>query len=254
MGAFYDTNVACDKQESLHRLDRLRILTGKHRYDTQSTSWSTVMALTVYWIRHGATDWNMSGRYLGGTNEPLNAVGRHEAEALAGALAELDVEQVYSSPLVRATETADQLVARWHCPVASDDRLRELHFGDWEGRTVDDIQHDDAERWRAWLSGNMTEPFPGHGECVPDFRTRVEAFLSEHMHADRHGAIAVVTHGGVLRMAMLLLLQLDPRHYWSFQFGRASISCTVHSSGRVWIEYLNRCPVAAMGATEDEHA
>ena len=101
------------------------------------------MAL-FYFLRHGETAWNAEGRLCGRTDVPLSDVGRRQAQLLAWRLQPIPVEALYSSPLERALETArliGQAVGRE--PVV-DQRLAELNYGAWEGRTFEEIKRTTA--------------------------------------------------------------------------------------------------------------
>ncbi len=211
------------------------------------------MSQAILWIRHGATDWNLDGRYLGGTDLPLNDVGRAEVKRLLTAYRQATVRTLFTSPLQRARESAELLRRAWRCDLVVDERLKELHFGTWEGLTTEAIRRKYPELWKRWLQCTVTGPFPGGGENFTVFHRRVGAFVKEHCTRVKTPC-AVVAHGGVLRTVMLHLLQLPPAYYWSFHFGRASVSCTRHDGTHVSVEYLNRCFSDEAKIGVDEHA
>ncbi|MBX9772880.1 MAG: histidine phosphatase family protein [Xanthobacteraceae bacterium] len=105
---------------------------------------------TLYYVRHGLTDWNIEGRLQGGHDIPLNDRGRTQAAQCAGILRDLfardgraagDLHYV-SSPLVRASETMDIIRSALDLPPGAyvrDPRLQEIAFGDWEGLTYLDV-------------------------------------------------------------------------------------------------------------------
>ena len=134
-----------------------------------------------------------------------------------------------------------------------DERLKELHFGAWEGLTVPEIERKFPTLWRQWLTCTTRGPFPGGGESFSVFHRRVGAFVKERC-AHVAAPCAVIAHGGVLRSALVHLLRLPVPYYWAFQFGRASVTCTRHETTRVMLEYLNRCFSEEADAGVDEHA
>jgi 2,3-bisphosphoglycerate-dependent phosphoglycerate mutase len=83
----------------------------------------------IYLIRHGETDGNRS-HYIGRRDLPLNSTGKAQADALAGQLADFPIRQIFSSPLLRARQTAKPLAAMLGLPIAEDVRLVEFDFGD----------------------------------------------------------------------------------------------------------------------------
>src|SRR5450755_2981174 len=102
---------------------------------------------TIYYIRHGETDWNVEGKLQGTQDIPLNQLGRRQAAFAGGILADLFARDGRSeaslsfvaSPLGRARATMELVRGRLNLPphqYAIDDRLREIGYGDWEGSTL----------------------------------------------------------------------------------------------------------------------
>jgi len=112
-------------------------------------------------LRHGRTAWNATGRFQGQADIGLDDRGRAQAEQAAEVLAELAPTAIYSSDLSRARQTAVPLAARCGLPVHTDERLREIHVGSWEGLTIDDllVQLDDDVK-RAYLAGEDVRRSP----------------------------------------------------------------------------------------------
>jgi broad specificity phosphatase PhoE len=156
------------------------------------------MAL-FYFLRHGETAWNAEGRLCGSTDVPLSDVGRQQALALAGRLITIKVEVLYSSPLSRALETARVIgAAIGHEPVM-DNRLVELNYGAWEGRTFDEIKRAAPAIYAAWDAdpGNLAPP---QGETGVHLIERVTPFLADVAQRHRSGNIVVVCHKTVCRL------------------------------------------------------
>lgn len=155
---------------------------------------------TIYFVRHGQTDWNAERRLQGQLDIPLNAKGRSQAKRNGGVLAELleDPErfQFVASPSVRARETIE--IVRTQLGLApkayqTDPRLMEVSFGDWQGRTWDELIGADG----AAVDARMAAPWtyrPPNGESYADLYGRVVAWL-EGVDSDS----VVVSHGGVCR-------------------------------------------------------
>lgn len=143
----------------------------------------------LWLVRHGATEWSEAGRLSGWTDVPLSPGGREQARRLGSRLAERAFDGVWSSDLGRAVETAR--LARGGARL--DARLRELDFGELEGRLWDELP---AEARRALLT--FAEDGPPGGERVADLRKRVHAWLAD-LGGGRH---LVFTHGGVIRLLL----------------------------------------------------
>ena len=95
---------------------------------------------TIYLVRHGQTEWNSSGFYQGFTNVQLNQTGIIQAEAVAKELTSVHFDSIISSDLDRARITAEKILGDRQIPFKTDERLREINFGDWEGLTYDQIE------------------------------------------------------------------------------------------------------------------
>src|SRR6185369_7089516 len=100
------------------------------------------MTTHITLIRHGQTPWNATGRWQGHAFVPLNDEGRRQATRLAKHLLPIadEITAIYSSDLVRASETAEIIAARLEKTVRVDVRLREIDMGEWQGLTGDEIR------------------------------------------------------------------------------------------------------------------
>src|SRR5258706_9371961 len=122
-------------------------------------------------VRHGEASGNREMRYLGATDAPLTERGQAQARQLAGALALYRPVALYTSPLLRARQTAEAVAAVLGLVVVADQRLREEDFGAWENRTRAEGQAADPQRLAAWEAGDTIAP-PG-GERLAAVRGRV---------------------------------------------------------------------------------
>ncbi len=174
-------------------------------------------------MRHAETDWVAANRFQGQTDVPLNAHGRRQAAALAQAMAAETLQALYASDLQRAWETAQALVASRPLTLQSEPRLREMHFGIWEGFTYDEIQQRDAAALAAW-EGDLEHTAPPGGETLHQMAERVRAVYTSilHMHAEQ--TVALVAHGGPLQILLTCVLGLPARDYWHFALAPTSIS------------------------------
>jgi probable phosphoglycerate mutase len=167
---------------------------------------------TLYLIRHGETDWNREQRYQGQTDIPLNDTGRAQARRNGATLKSLlqDHGSVHfvASPLIRTTETMRLVRAALDLPAddfARDDRLKEQHFGHWEGCLWRDLPQIDPVGFAA-RQADMWGWTPRGGENYDMLEARVAAWLDTV-----RGPTVVVTHGNVSRALRGLLLGLDRR-------------------------------------------
>jgi alpha-ribazole phosphatase len=155
----------------------------------------------VYLVRHGEPAASAHGRCYGSLDVPLSAEGEQQARRLAAAFSAVPLSAVYTSPRTRAVDTAAAIAAvRGLEPVALP-ALRELDFGELEGRAYDDIAAERPDLYRRWMEAPTTVTFPG-GEGYADLRARTVSALAELRRRHGDAAVAVVAHGGVLRAAL----------------------------------------------------
>jgi broad specificity phosphatase PhoE len=152
-------------------------------------------------IRHGATD--LAGTFCGHSDPFLNERGRHQVEALIKELQGETIEAVFTSDLQRAQQTAMLLSAVKAAPLHSLPSLREIHFGDWEGLRWSEVEARDAQYAERWLLKYPNLAAPG-GEGVEEFEARVLAAVQALLRTEQR-PIAIVSHAGVMRVAMCRL-------------------------------------------------
>lgn len=155
-------------------------------------------------IRHGVTAWNRDRRFQGQTDIPLDDEGLAQALRTGRRLADWPLATVYSSDLARARQTAEPIAAARGLAIRVEARLRERHYGGFEGRTHDDLQREEAEAWRRWRTREPDFELPGGGESLRAFSARVQSVLVELATRHQGQTVAVVTHGGVLDCAYRL--------------------------------------------------
>ena len=150
-------------------------------------------------IRHGETVWNREHRMQGQQDSPLTEVGVRQARRLGQRFRDEAFGALYSSDLGRAHQTAKSVADAKRCEIIIDPRLRERHFGVFEGLTGGEIERGYPQEFLRFSSRDPAYAVPG-GESALQFRERCIACLTEL--AERHpgGRILVVTHGLVLDM------------------------------------------------------
>ena len=150
-------------------------------------------------VRHGETDWNRDNRFQGHADPPLNNAGRAQARELAGVLAEDRLIALYTSPLRRASETAEIVADKLALEMRVDDDLREVDVGSWSGFTRTEIEARFPDGYRRWLDY-------GHGwddgETYDELGARVVACLERIAEAHPRERVLAVTHGGPIRSAL----------------------------------------------------
>lgn len=165
-------------------------------------------------VRHGATEWSASKQHTGRTDIALSEQGRGEAEALRNRLREWDFDLVLTSPLQRARETA-RLCGFTRAAV--DDSLREWDYGDYEGKTTEEIRRQ-VPGWSVWTGGCP------NGESLDDVGARADHVLARLDGVI--GPVAVFSHGHFLRIFTARWLALPPRDGQLLALDTAAI-CTL---------------------------
>jgi broad specificity phosphatase PhoE len=148
--------------------------------------------------RHGETDWNRENRFQGHADPPLNALGRRQSAKLAATLAGEAIARVYTSPLRRASETAEIVAGRLGLEVAPLEPLREIDVGAWSGLTREEVAATFPDEYARWL-GRAPHGFED-GETYEQLAARVVPAIREL--AERHPSetVLVITHGGPSRV------------------------------------------------------
>jgi probable phosphoglycerate mutase len=151
--------------------------------------------------RHGQSTWNAVGRWQGRADPPLSELGQRQAEAvaanlLAGPASEPPVDRIWSSPLLRARESAEIIGRVLRLEVAIDERLAEIDAGEWTGLTRAEIE----EAWPGYLEEHRRPPgFESHDHLLARALEGLHEIVGDH---DRLAGetVLVVTHGGVIRV------------------------------------------------------
>ncbi|WP_446742948.1 histidine phosphatase family protein [Silvibacterium acidisoli] len=169
-------------------------------------------------IRHAETD--MAGTFCGHSDPPVNARGLQQISTLQQSLANEQIEAIISSDLLRARQTATALAEYCRSSLTYERDLREIHFGHWEGLTWGQLEKQFPAQSRQWLQRFPVEAAPG-GEGYDLFRSRVCSAL-DHIHAHVEDTVAVVTHAGVLRIALQHLIGTSFEEAQARQIGYAT--------------------------------
>jgi alpha-ribazole phosphatase/probable phosphoglycerate mutase len=167
---------------------------------------------SLIFIRHGETA--MAGRFCGHSDPELNPAGETQATRAAEEVAKLGVQRIYSSDLLRASQTATVVGLRIGVKVEVRRDLREICFGLWEGLNWPEIEDRYPAEAKRWL-----DEFPSHtapcGEAYEEFTKRVDAAISALLQEAATQTTAVVTHRGVMRYALTKSFGFTEADAWS---------------------------------------
>ncbi len=157
----------------------------------------------LYLVRHGETLANREYRYIGTRDDPLSPHGQTQALQIAEALSGLPITAVYSSPLLRAHDTALPIAARLSLEAQRVDDLRECDFGVWEGLSRAEVLErspEDSQRLREWE--NNTSVAPPCGESFEALELRVVTAVEWLAQAHSDQSIVLVSHVGPIKVLL----------------------------------------------------
>ncbi len=196
------------------------------------------MALVIL-VRHGQTDENLSGRISGQGPAPLNARGHEQARLAADILAPLGVTHLFSSPVVRARQTAQCLADRLQQPIAEIADLREVVYGDWEGKTFGEIRNDPVAHQVFHDPVNATFP---QGESLVEVQQRGVRVIEWARKTYPQGIIALVSHGDVIRTALAHYLGVPFNDYRRVNIDNGAVSVLELFDDWIRIKAINVIP------------
>ena len=181
--------------------------------------------MKLYIIRHGQTDWNIAKKIQGRQDIPLNERGHFQAQCLRKAMENRPITAVFSSPQIRAMETAIAVASPAGVPVIPVRDLMEINYGVWEGKTEEELLRDDRALYEAWWS-HPAETAPPEGESINQVNERCRQAWKE-IKPQLTGDAAIVAHGGLLA------------HFMEQLLGSESIaaSTVAHNASITTIEY-----------------
>ncbi|PLY02159.1 MAG: alpha-ribazole phosphatase [Desulfuromonas sp.] len=159
-------------------------------------------ATRIYLVRHGQVEGHEEKRYNGQADVALTPQGQGQYGLLQMRLQKKNISAVYSSDLKRCVEGAQLLAASHGLVPELREELRELHIGDWEGMTWQELQQQYPEQWQARLDDIVHYQVPG-GESLAAMSARVIPVIEQIVDAHPGEEVVVVAHGGVNRVILL---------------------------------------------------
>lgn len=181
------------------------------------------MKTRFYLIRHGETEWNQKGIYQGWTDIPLSEMGKKQADLLGKRFRKIPLDAIYVSPLQRAIQTAEAVAKNTSVPLVTDEHFKEINFGEWEGSSVPQLAEKYGKPFQDFFDSPFDFPFPGEGSFEKVRKRSVEGLMEL---AKRHPGekVAVVSHGGLLRVLVMSLMGMDNSFYRKTWLSNTSIT------------------------------
>ena len=193
--------------------------------------------LRLYFMRHGETVWNTERRYQGMTDIELSEEGLRQAECAAKRFKNIKIDKIYASPLKRAMKTAEKIAAEKGLEIISEDDFREIHFGEWEGKTVPELTEKYGESYTNFIREPHKYGFPGEGS-VENVINRIKPGI-DRLIAEEKGNVLIVSHGGIIRLMIMYIMGLDSSWFTKMWINNTGVSIIEIKDGRKLLLTLN---------------
>jgi alpha-ribazole phosphatase len=179
----------------------------------------------LLFVRHGQTEANLNELICGDSDSPLTELGEMQIARLAEAMRGVEFDVAYTSSLHRAQRTCQKILEGRNIAPVVLPSLREQDFGDWEGASYKQIVNDDPDSFASFKIDPISARAPG-GETLLQFVDRIQSAVFDEMIARNRGKrILCVAHGGTIRAALSLLLNLDiQEHFYRFDIQNAMLT------------------------------
>jgi alpha-ribazole phosphatase/probable phosphoglycerate mutase len=194
----------------------------------------------VWLIRHAEPDAAIHGRCYGSLDASLSQAGREQAARVAERLASEPFAVIYSSPRRRAIETGEAIATNHRLDVITVHDFRELDFGDFEGRTYDDIAATHPELYRQWMETPTEVRFP-NGESFAQMRVRVLRAYGGLLARHEHQTIGIVAHGGVIRIILADALGVPDANIFRIAQRYGALNLIRYFDSYPFVELMNAC-------------
>ena len=196
---------------------------------------------TLYLVRHGATDANLQHPYIlqgSGINLPLNETGQEQAALVGRFLSELLIQHIYSSPLLRARQTAEAIAQHHQLTVNSVEAIQECNVGQWEGMDWDSISQQNPVEYKAFMENPSLTPYLG-GESYGDVQLRATAAINQLLKQHLGDTIAIVAHNVVNRAYLSGVLGQDLCYAKDLRQSNCCVNILKHAEGKTSLITMN---------------
>ncbi len=192
----------------------------------------------IYLVRHAQSEYNEKGIFQGSLDSDLTPLGYVQARLVAMYLKNCGIERIISSPQRRALKTAYSIGDILDIEVETDIRIREISFGDLEGKKFIDLMQERGRELKSWLKNPVENPLPTQ-EPMEIFRKRVLEFL-ESIKSSKEKNILIVAHGGTLHALICIAIDIGLENMWNIHKDNTGVSCLKYDGKRFQLTFLNR--------------
>jgi len=171
------------------------------------------MSLKIYFLRHGETASSQTGGFCGELDQELTAIGEQMAAAFADTYKSMEWKAVFVSPMKRTMATAKPICDAIGQEMQLRAGLKEMNFGQWEGKTKEQVKQEYLEDYINWLTEPAWNPPTGGGETATEVASRASLVMAEIQQKYPDGNVLVVAHKSTIRIVLCSLLGLDLGRY-----------------------------------------
>jgi broad specificity phosphatase PhoE len=200
-----------------------------------------VFPTRLFLLRHGEVEERYHRVFGGRIDMDLSPRGHEQARTLAGFLRRRPIDAIYASPMRRAQQTLAPLASHCPKPAIARPEFREVDFGDWTGLTWEQVHSRYQISAFDWLE-QIERGAIANAETGASFRTRVEPALRQIVCDHAGQSVAIVCHGGVVRMMLSILLDLPLPKLASFEIDYASVSQVERHERKTEVTLVNFAP------------
>ena len=192
----------------------------------------------VYVIRHGQTAWNLEEVFRGRADIPLDETGKKEVHLAGEALINETIHAIYSSPLSRSMETAENIAKFQNVDVAPLHEIIDISYGDWEGKPLAEVQGKFPDLYGRWLKEPHNIRFP-NGETLEEVGSRAMEAVNRLVTKHKDENIALVAHRVPNKVICCALIGIDYSNFWRIQQDTASTNLFVFKDDQWIVSFLN---------------
>jgi broad specificity phosphatase PhoE len=189
--------------------------------------------------RHAESALNVENRIQGHRDSGLTFKGMFQAQRLAWKIRRYKIDKIYSSDLGRAYSTTREITRFVKLPIVRDPYLREIHLGDWEGMTPEEVDRLYNKGYQRWLKKPSRVRIPG-SESIRHFRKRATDRVRAIATANRGKTVLIVTHGGFITALLADWLEADFDHLLlNLQIDNTGVTLAQEDRKRVRVKFIN---------------
>ena len=191
----------------------------------------------IYLCRHGESEFNAKKIVQGHIDTDLTENGINQAKKLGQYLKNKGIKKIVSSDLKRAFKTAKVVAEILEVKHEVDQRIREMHFGSWEGLSYDWIYQNAKQHFDNWLANPVKHPLPKQ-ENIESFEKRLKLFYEEVKNLVED-SILVVGHGGSIQGLLCIAMNLSMDHLWKFRHDNTGLSLILYDGSNSNVKFIN---------------